>query len=99
MLISHMQNVVRLTHDTQSLKTKQMVKSTLKLQMNSNQNNRPANLSAHVNKTCIELALGTLPCFTRLFESTINITVGRQKRQVDRTTKKLLTLSNFVLIT
>ena len=23
-----------------------------------------ANLSAHVNKTCIELPLGTLPCFT-----------------------------------
>ena len=35
-----------------------------------------ANFSAHVNKTCIELPLGTLPCFTRLFESTINITVG-----------------------
>ena len=64
MLISHMQNVVRLTHDTQSLNTKQMVKSTPKVQTNSNQNNRPANLSAHVNKTCIELALGTLPCFT-----------------------------------
>ena len=30
-----MKNVVRLTHDTQSLKTKQMVKSTLKVQTNS----------------------------------------------------------------
>ena len=31
-------------------------------------------------------------CFTRLFESTINIT--RPKRQVSRTTKKLFNLSN-----
>ena len=38
-----------------------------------------ANLSVHVNKTCIESALGTLPCFTfhaTIINNTINITVG-----------------------
>ena len=60
--------------------------------LNTPQNNRPVNLSAHEktkdeNKTC-----GLVSCFTRLFDSVIN--KHRAKRQVSRTTKKLLNLSN-----
>ena len=54
------------------------------------------NLSAHadVNKTCKLVSHAPVlwvSCFTRLFESTIN---RRAKRQVSRTTKKLLNRSN-----
>ena len=63
--------------------------------LNTPQNNRPVNLSAHdktkdENKTC-----GLVSCFTRLFDSVIN--KHRAKRQVSRTTKKLLNLSNSAL--
>ena len=67
MLSSHMQNIVRPTHDTKpkdETDGKEHSQSPNEQQVvESNQNNRPANLSAHVNKTCIELALGTLPIY------------------------------------
>ena len=65
--------------------------------LNTPQNNRPVNLSAHVQeerrKQNLRVGFAMLvSCFTRLFDSTIN--KHRAKRQVMRTTKKLLNLSN-----
>ena len=65
--------------------------------LNTPQNNRPVNLSAHVQderrKQNLRVGFAMLvSCFTRLFDSTIN--KRRAKRQVRRRAKKLLNLSN-----
>ena len=88
-------------HDMENLlKTEEIAKSILKVKMNieSYRDNRLVNLSANVEdvtKTCGLISHASIllvSCFTRHFESILNITWA--KRQINRTTKKLLNLSN-----